>query len=300
MKSFLSALSRYALTISLAVVSGFVGLQAWRHYERTPWTRDGRVSVDVVQIAPEVSGTIRTVRIADNQYVKRGDVLYEIDPERLRLTVALAEADVEAKYQDMVVRQATAQRKRQLKLNDVVSQEAVQQSSGAAAMATAAYQAAVATQELAKLDLARSVIRSPVDGYVTNLKLRPGDYATAGATNVAIVDGASFWITGYFEETKIQQIRVAAPVRIKLMGFDQPVTGHVESIGRGIENSSEAPGRFGLPNVAATFSWVRLAQRIPVRIHLDQVPSGVELAAGMTATIEIIPADVEAKADRQP
>lgn len=167
-------------------------------------------------------------------------------------------------------------------------------------MATAAYQAAVATQELAKLDLARSVIRSPVDGYVTNLKLRPGDYATAGATNVAIVDGASFWITGYFEETKIQQIRVAAPVRIKLMGFDQPVTGHVESIGRGIENSSEAPGRFGLPNVAATFSWVRLAQRIPVRIHIDQVPSGVELAAGMTATIEIIPADVEAKADRQP
>ncbi|RED42545.1 RND family efflux transporter MFP subunit [Rhodopseudomonas thermotolerans] len=300
MKSFLSVLSRYALTISLAVVSGFVGLQAWRHYERTPWTRDGRVSVDVVQIAPEVSGTIRTVRITDNQYVKRGDVLYEIDPERLRLAVALAEADVEAKYQDMVVRQATAQRKRQLKLNDVVSQEAVQQSSGAAAMAAAAYQAAVATQELAKLDLARSIIRSPVDGYVTNLKLRPGDYATAGATNVAIVDGASFWITGYFEETKIQQIRVAAPVRIKLMGFDQPVTGHVESIGRGIENSSEAPGRFGLPNVAATFSWVRLAQRIPVRIHIDQVPSGVELAAGMTATIEIIPADVEAKANRQP
>lgn len=127
MKSLLSVLSRYALTISLAVVSGFVGLQAWRHYERTPWTRDGRVSVDVVQIAPEVSGTIRTVRITDNQYVKRGDVLYEIDPERLRLTVALAEADVEAKYQDMVVRQATAQRKRQLKLNDVVSQEAVQQ-----------------------------------------------------------------------------------------------------------------------------------------------------------------------------
>jgi multidrug resistance efflux pump len=299
-KSLLSVLSRYALTISLAVVSGFVGLQAWRHYERTPWTRDGRVSVDVVQIAPEVSGTIRTVRITDNQYVKRGDVLYEIDPERLRLAVALAEADVEAKYQDMVVRQATAQRKRQLKLNDVVSQEAVQQSSGAAAMATAAYQAAVATQELAKLDLARSIIRSPVDGYVTNLKLRPGDYATAGATNVAIVDGASFWITGYFEETKIQQIRVAEPVRFKLMGFDQPVTGHVESIGRGIENSSEAPGRFGLPNVAATFSWVRLAQRIPVRIHIDQVPSGVELAAGMTATIEIVPADVEAKADRQP
>ncbi|WP_346294653.1 efflux RND transporter periplasmic adaptor subunit [Rhodopseudomonas sp. P1] len=299
MKSLGSLLGHYSLTLCVFVVSGIVALQAWSHYERTPWTRDGRVSVDVVQIAPEVSGTIRTVPIADNQYVKRGDVLYEIDPERLRLAVALAEADVEAKYQDMLVRQATAQRKQQLKLNDVVSQEALQQSSGAAAMATAAYQAAVATQELAKLNLARSVIRSPVDGYVTNLKLRPGDYATAGVTNVAILDGASFWITGYFEETKLQQIRVGASARVKLMGFDQPASGYVESIGRGIENSNETPGRFGLPNVAATFSWVRLAQRIPVRIHLDRVPSGVELAAGMTATVEIIPAEVGANAGQR-
>ncbi|NEW86279.1 efflux RND transporter periplasmic adaptor subunit [Rhodopseudomonas sp. WA056] len=298
MKSFLSVLSRYALTVGLVALSGVVGLQAWGHYQRTPWTRDGRVSVNVVQIAPEVSGAIRSVAVVDNQYVKRGDVLYEIDPERLRLALALAEADVEAKRQDMIVRQATAQRKRQLK--DVVSQEAVQQSGGAAAIASAAYQAAVATFDLAKLDLARSVVRSPVDGYVTNLKLRPGDYATAGATNVAILDAASFWITGYFEETKIQQIRVGAPALVKLMGFDQPVTGHVESIGRGIENSSEAPGRFGLPNVAATFSWVRLAQRIPVRIHIDQVPSGIELAAGMTATIEIAPADVEPNTGQRP
>ncbi|QDL97420.1 efflux RND transporter periplasmic adaptor subunit [Rhodopseudomonas palustris] len=298
MKSFLSVLSRYALTVGLVALSGVVGLQAWGHYQRTPWTRDGRVSVNVVQIAPEVSGAIRSVAVVDNQYVKRGDVLYEIDPERLRLALALAEADVEAKRQDMIVRQATAQRKRQLK--DVVSQEAVQQSGGAAAIASAAYQAAVATFDLAKLDLARSVVRSPVDGYVTNLKLRPGDYATAGATNVAILDAASFWITGYFEETKIQQIRVGAPARVKLMGFDQPVAGHVESIGRGIENSSEAPGRFGLPNVAATFSWVRLAQRIPVRIHIDQVPSGIELAAGMTATIEIAPADVEPNTGQRP
>nr|WP_205524205.1 efflux RND transporter periplasmic adaptor subunit [Rhodopseudomonas sp. WA056] len=294
----MSVLSRYALTVGLVALSGVVGLQAWGHYQRTPWTRDGRVSVNVVQIAPEVSGAIRSVAVVDNQYVKRGDVLYEIDPERLRLALALAEADVEAKRQDMIVRQATAQRKRQLK--DVVSQEAVQQSGGAAAIASAAYQAAVATFDLAKLDLARSVVRSPVDGYVTNLKLRPGDYATAGATNVAILDAASFWITGYFEETKIQQIRVGAPALVKLMGFDQPVTGHVESIGRGIENSSEAPGRFGLPNVAATFSWVRLAQRIPVRIHIDQVPSGIELAAGMTATIEIAPADVEPNTGQRP
>ncbi|CAH2602911.1 p-hydroxybenzoic acid efflux pump subunit AaeA [Rhodovastum atsumiense] len=298
MKPFLSLLGRYALTLCVVFLSTFVAVQAWGRYERAPWTRDGRVGVDVVQIAPEVSGTIRSVPVADNQYVKRGDILYEIDPERLRLAVALAEADVEARRQDMIVRQATARRQRQLK--DVVSQEAVQQSGGAAAVASAAYQAAVATLELAKLDLARSTIRSPIDGYVTNLRLRPGDYATAGTTRVAILDASRFWITGYFEETKIQKIRVGNPAQIMLMGFDQPATGHVESIGRGIENSNDAPGHLGLPNVAATFSWVRLAQRIPVRIHIDRVPSGVELAAGMTATVEITPADVQANTSRRP
>ncbi|WP_193552317.1 efflux RND transporter periplasmic adaptor subunit [Oleisolibacter albus] len=292
MKPFLLLLGRYALTLGVVVASAFVAVQAWSQYERSPWTRDGRVGVDVIQIAPEVSGTIRSVPVADNQYVKRGDILYEIDPERLRLAVALAEADVEAKRQDMLVRQATARRHSQLK--DVVSQEAIQQSGGAAAVASAAYQAAVAALELARLNLARSTVRSPIDGYVTNLRLRPGDYATAGTTKVAVLDASSFWITGYFEETKIHKIRVGNPAQIMLMGFDQPATGHVESIGRGIENSNDAPGHLGLPNVAATFSWVRLAQRIPVRIQIDQVPSGVELAAGMTATVEIMPADVKA------
>lgn len=293
MKPVLSVLGRYALTLCLVAVSAFIALKMWHHYERTPWTRDGRVGVDVVQIAPEVSGTVSAVPVSDNQYVRRGDILYEIDPERLRLAVSLAEAEVEVKHQDMIVRQATARRHSQLK--DVVSQETVQQSSGAAAAASAAYQSAVAALDLAKLNLARSTVRTPVDGYVTNLKLRPGDYATAGVTKVAVLDADSFWITGYFEETKIRHIRVGAPARIMLMGFDGPISGHVESLGRGIDNSNDAPGHLGLPNVAATFSWVRLAQRIPVRIHIDRVPSGVELAAGMTATVEIVNAYPEAK-----
>ncbi len=298
MKPVLSLLSRYALTICVVAGSGFFAVKAWSHYERTPWTRDGRVGVDVVQIAPEVSGTIRSVSVIDNQYVKQGDGLYEIDPERLRLAVALAEADVEAKRQEMIVRQATAWRHSQLK--NVVSQEAAQQSSGAAAVASAAYQSALATLDLAKLNLDRSTIRSPVDGYVTNLRLQPGDYAAAGVTKVAILDAASFWITGYFEETKIRHIRIGDPARIKLMGFDAPVSGHVESLGRGIENSNDTPGHLGLPNVAATFSWVRLAQRIPVRIHINQVPPGVELAAGMTATVEILASNAEAATSAGP
>lgn len=298
MKPVLSLLGRYALTLCLVAASAFVALTAWNHYERTPWTRDGRVGVDVVQIAPEVSGTVNAVSVVDNQYIRRGDILYEIDPERLRLAVALAEAEVEAKRQDVIVREATARRHSQLK--DVVSQEAAQQSSGAAAVAGAAYQSAVAALDLAKLNLVRSTVRAPVDGYVTNLRLRPGDYATAGVTKVAILDAASFWITGYFEETKIRQIRVGDPARIMLMGFDQPISGHVESLGRGIENSNDAPGHLGLPNVAATISWVRLAQRIPVRIKIDRAPSGVELAAGMTATVEILASDAEAGTRERP
>lgn len=298
MISVLSLLGRYALTICLVVTSALVALTAWRHYERTPWTRDGRVGVDVVQIAPEVSGTVSAVSVVDNQYVRRGDILYEIDPERLRLAVSLAEAEVEAKRQEMIVLQATARRHSQLK--EVVSQEAAQQSRGAAAVASAAYLSAVAAVDLAKLDLARSTVRAPVDGYVTNLRLRPGDYATAGVTKVALLDAASFWITGYFEETKIRQIHVGDQTRIMLMGFDQPITGRVKSFGRGIENSNDAPGHLGLPNVAATFSWVRLAQRIPVRIQIDQVPPGVELAAGMTATVEILTSNVEAGASKRP
>lgn len=290
MKPALVLLGRYALTISFVAVATVIAAQAWIRSERTPWTRDGRVSAEVVQIAPEVSGTISAVSVVDNQYVHRGDVLYVIDPERFRLAVASAQADVEARRQDMLVREATAQRRSQLRERNIVSQENLQQTSGAAAVAAADYRRASTALDLAKLDLARSIIRSPVDGYVTNLRLRPGDYATAGATKIAVLDSGSFWITGYFEETKLRHIRVGSPAQITLMGFDQPVSGHVESIGHGIDNGNDAPGHLGLPSVEATFSWVRLAQRIPVRIHIDRVPSGVELAAGMTASVAVGPA----------
>lgn len=292
MKPALLLLGRYALTIGFVAIATVVAAQAWIRSERTPWTRDGRVSAEVVQIAPEVSGTISAVSVADNQYVHRGDVLYVIDPERFRLAVASAQADVEARRQDMLVREATAQRRSQLRERGIVSQENLQQTNGAAAVAAADYRRASTALDLAKLDLARSVIRSPVDGYVTNLRLRPGDYATAGATTIAVLDSASFWITGYFEETKLRHIRVGNPAQITLMGFDQPVSGHVESIGRGIDNGNDAPGHLGLPSVEATFSWVRLAQRIPVRIHIDRVPPGVELAAGLTASVAVGPAIV--------
>ncbi|WP_421522227.1 efflux RND transporter periplasmic adaptor subunit [Ochrobactrum quorumnocens] len=294
MKSLLSLLTRYLLTLCVVVLAAFVAFQLWQRYESMAWTRNARVSVDVVQIAPEVSGTISSVFVHDNQYVHRGDILYAIDPERFRLAVINAEADAEAKRQDMLLRQATA--KRRSRLGNIASQEVIEQAAGEAAQAAAAYQGAKAALELAKLNLHRSTILSPVEGYVTNLRLRGGDYANAGETKIAIIDAASFWITGYFEETRLGQIHVGRPARMKLMGFDQPVTGHVESIARGIEDDNGAPGHLGLPNVEATFSWVRLAQRIPVRIHIDTVPAGVLLVAGMTAQVEIVATDADGSA----
>ncbi len=197
----------------------------------------------------------------------------------------------------MLIRQAAARRRS--RLGDIASREVIEQAAGEAAQAAAAYQGAKAALELAKLNLARTMIRSPVEGYVTNLRLRDGEYAKAGETKIAIIDRASFWITGYFEETRLRRIHIGRPARIKLMGFDQPVTGHVESIGRGIEDDNGAPGHLGLPNVAATFSWVRLAQRIPVHIHIDKVPAGVLLVAGMTAQVEIAAAEDDGSSFRK-
>ncbi|WP_312471274.1 HlyD family secretion protein [Brucella sp.] len=291
MTSLLSLFSRYLITLCVVALAALVAFHLWQLYESMAWTRNARVSVDVVQIAPEVSGTIRSVSVHDNQHVQRGDILYAIDPERFRLAVINAEAEAEARRQDMLIRQAAA--KRRSRLGNIASQEVIEQAAGEAAQAAAAYQGAKAALELAKLNLARTIIRSPVEGYVTNLRLRDGGYVKAGETKIAIIDSTSFWITGYFEETRLRRIQIGLPARMKLMGFDQPVTGHVESIGRGIEDGNGAPGHLGLPNVAATFSWVRLAQRIPVHIHIDKVPAGVLLVAGMSAQVEIAASEAD-------
>lgn len=249
--------------------------------------RDGRVRADVVQIAPDVSGPVSSVAVRDNQWVNRGDVLYAIDPRWLKLAVLSAQADVEAKRHEMVMRQDAARRRALIK--GVISGEDIQQTGSAARVAAANYQGAQAALELAQLNLSHATVRAPVAGYVTHLRLRPGDYATAGETKVAVVDAHSFWVVGYFEETKLRHIRVGSTAHISLMGFDPLITGHVESIGRGIDDSNDETGGLGLPDVNPTFSWVRLAQRVPVRIQLDKIPEGIELVAGLSASVSIQP-----------
>ena len=285
MKALLSLLGRYALTLSAVAVATCLAFILWKHYAQTPWTRDGRVRADVVQIAPDVSGPVISVAVRDNQWVNQGDVLYSIDPRWLKLAVVSAQADVESKRHEMLMRQDAARRRTQIK--DAISREVLQQTGSAANVAAANYHGALAALALAELNLAHATVRSPVSGYVTHLRLRPGDYATAGETKVAIVDAHSFWVVGYFEETKLRHIRVGDSAQVALMGYDPVLTGHVESIGHGIGDNNDETGGLGLPDVEPTFSWVRLAQRVPVRIHIDTLPKGVELVAGLSASVAV-------------
>lgn len=287
MKSLLSLLGRYALTLSAAVMATFLAFIIWKHYAQTPWTRDGRVRADVVQIAPDVSGPVMSVAVRDNQWVNRGDMLYSIDPHWLKLAVVSAQADVEAKRHEMLMRQDAASRR--AKIKGMISGEDLRQTGSAASVAAANYHGALAALELAQLNLSHATVRSPVAGYVTHLRLRPGDYAAAGETKVAIIDAHSFWVVGYFEETKLRHIRVGNTAHISLMGREPAIVGHVESIGRGIGDNNDETGGLGLPEVNPTFSWVRLAQRVPVRIQIDTLPEGIVLVAGLSASVSVMP-----------
>ncbi|EPL3463820.1 efflux RND transporter periplasmic adaptor subunit [Enterobacter ludwigii] len=286
MKSLLSLVGRYALTLCAVAAATLLAFIMWKHYAQTPWTRDGRVRADVVQIAPDVSGPVIRVAVRDNQWVNRGDVLYAIDPHWLTLAVASAQAEVESRRHEMVMRQDAARRRAQIKA--AISSEDLQQTGSAANVAVANYHGALAALELAELNLSHATVRAPVSGYITHLRLRPGDYATAGETKVAIVDAHSFWVVGYFEETKLRHIRVGDTAHIVLMGYEPVIAGHVESIGHGIGDNNDETGGLGLPDVEPTFSWVRLAQRVPVRIHIDALPKGIELVAGLSASVEVV------------
>ncbi|HLN24145.1 MAG TPA: HlyD family secretion protein [Patescibacteria group bacterium] len=286
MKVMINKFLRVGLTLAVVAVGGVAALGLWHHYMMSPWTRDGRVRAEVVSVAPEVPGTVVEVRVTDNQMIHKGDVLFVIDPERYKLAVAQAEASASSRREDMRV--AVSKSDRRARLSDLTaSTEEKEQFQGSAGVAAATFNMAAAQVNIAKLDLARTVVRSPVNGYVTNLRLRVGDYAPVGQPAVVVIDSDSFWVAGYFEETKLAGIHPGDAAAIQLMGYPTPLTGHVESMSRGITDQNGLSSGDGLANVNPVFTWVRLAQRIPIRIHIDAVPPSVELAAGMTCTVHI-------------
>jgi multidrug resistance efflux pump len=288
MKTILSAIGRVTITAVVTAGAVYAGWQLWRHYETEPWTRDGRVKAYVVQVAPDVTGQVTKVYVHDNQQVKAGEPLFDIDRARFELALRQSEAQVTAAQAALA--QALRENQRNTQLDDLVSQETREQGQTRTDQARAALAQAIVNRDTAKLNLERTRVVSSVDGIVTNLDLREGAYATAAHPVMAVVDSGSFYVEGYFEETKLPAIGLGDPVDVTLMGTRQPIRGHVESFAEGIADRDRSTGANMLPNVNPTFNWVRLAQRVPVRIAIDQVPASVRLVAGQTATVKVLPA----------
>jgi RND family efflux transporter MFP subunit len=279
---------RLALTFCVLALAGVAGWQLWDYYMLAPWTRDGRVRADVIGIAPDVSGLVAKVNIRDNALVQRGELLFELDRARFELAVQQADAAAVSRWSALQQAQRDAQRVTQLD-RSAVSVQTQERALADAQQASAAYQQAVAERDLARLNLERSWVRAPVSGVVTNMELQPGDYVSSGHPVFALVNTDTLRVEGYFEETKLPRIAIGAAVTVRLMGENRPIYGRVESIAGGIEDRERSAGQTLLANVNPTFAWVRLAQRIPVRVALDQVPAGLLLIPGRTATVSITP-----------
>jgi multidrug resistance efflux pump len=278
-------ISRLA-TLVIALIAVFISIVAWGHYVRAPWTRDGRIRVQVASVGPQISGQITEVRIVDNQFVHKGDVLYVIDPFDFEVALRTNIASLKQKAADLQVKEVQSERK--MHLSDLATTPQEQQIyKGNAIQAKGAFEAMQQQVAQAEINLSRTQVRSPVNGYVTNLLLRVGDYAHQGVTNVSIIDTDSYWVDGYFEETQMARVCIGDRAEAKLMGYSSPIVGHVTTVTRGVSVSNAAAGAQGLPNVDPVYTWVRLAQRVPVRIAIDAVPPDVPLVSGTTATVTI-------------
>jgi RND family efflux transporter MFP subunit len=277
-------------TIVTALVLGGVLLAIyalWIRYQVEPLTRDGKVRADVIEIAPDVSGLVTDVYARDNEPVKRGQVLLVIDRPRYQLALSQAEATLGA--QRVALAQAIREDQRNRSMPEVIPTETVEQGSTRVAQLRMLLAQASAARDLAKLNLERTLVRAPVDGVIANMTLQPGVYLNAGKAAFALVYLGSLRIEGYFEETKLPAVHVGDPAIIHLMGVGDAIRGHVDSIASGVEDRERTADDARLANVNPSFTWVRLAQRIPVRIAIDYVPPYVRLLPGLTASVELRP-----------
>ena len=278
------ALLRVSITLTAVVLATAVTWWLWVHYELAPWTRDGRVRADVVSVAADVSGLVAEVTVVDNQVVHKGELLFEIDAARYK--IALRQALAVLARGRIALAQAKREAGRDESLEGVVSVEAREQSRMRLNEAEASIALAVAEVAAARLNLERTRVVAHVNGVVTNLELRPGDYLSAGAEGLALTDTDSLHVDGYFEETKLPRLHVGDRVSVRLMGETRLLYGHIHSIAAAIDDRERVPTGNRVASVNPTFSWVRLAQRVPVRVELDEpLPEEMRLIAGRTATV---------------
>lgn len=275
---------RFAVTAAALAIAAVVCWQLWVYYMLSPWTRDGRVRADVVPVAADVSGLVSDVFVHDNQRVKKGEPLFRIDQKRFELALQTAKAEVASREAALDQGQRDLARSKAL-ATVAVTQQKYEQDQSSVAVQQAALDTAHADLDVAKLNLDRSTVIAPVNGIVTNFGLLPGRYVTAGAPIMAIIDSDTFRVEGYFEETKLRNVHIGDRASVRLIGDPRVLTGHVESIASGIEDQSRSTSNDLLASVNPTFNWVRLAQRVPVRIKLDELPDDSRLVTGRTATV---------------
>jgi multidrug resistance efflux pump len=283
MSARLLLLRRVLITLAAATLAVVVTRWMWIHYELAPWTRDGRVRADVVAVAPDVAGFVVSVAVLDNQVVRKGDPLFQLD--RARYEIALRQALAAVGRERAVLAEARREAHRNDTLDGVVAFEVREQSQARVEEAAASLQQGLADLAAAQLNLQRTLVLAPVNGVVTNLELRPGDYFTVGRDALALADADSLHVDGYFEETKLPHIHVGDRVSVRLMGESRLLYGRVQSIAAAIYDRERTPTGDLVADINPTFNWVRLAQRVPVRVELDSGPADVRLIAGRTATL---------------
>lgn len=278
---------KYFSTLLIAALAIIACWLVWNYYMQSPWTRDGKVRAEQVDITPQVSGSIQNLNVKDNQFVHAGDVLFQIDPTPWKIAEMNADAKLAKAQSDLSRASHEVERRRGLSQN-FISAEDLDTANMTLKAAQANFDAAKAEREHARWQLAQTNVKAPVDGWVTNLSTRVGNYAAVGQPVFALIDSHSFYVVGYFEETKLRHIREGDRADVVLYSDDKKLQGHVSSIGRAIHDQSLATDGKLVADIKPTIPWVRLAQRVPVRIELDALPADTVLVAGTTCTVSIV------------
>nr|WP_313216641.1 biotin/lipoyl-binding protein [Stenotrophomonas geniculata] len=287
MKDLLAVIGRWSATLGVCALAAIAAFSLWNRYEMRPWTRDGRVRADVVRVASDMGGLVTQVLVHDNQRVSAGQLLLVLDQPRFAATLEKADAAVRSAHATLAL--ARRESVRDNALGNLVASETRERNAAKVDTELAALAQARAEQRVAQLNVQRTEVRASTDGIVTNLDLHAGDYLQPGAQALALIDTRSLRIEGYFEETKLGCITEGDAAVARLMGDNHDVRGHVDTIAAGIADDQRSSTHNLLPAVAPTYTWVRLAQRIPVRIRIDDAPSDTRLIVGRTASVTITP-----------
>jgi multidrug resistance efflux pump len=280
-----------AINLFIIAAVAWYAYQAFEEYIDNPWTRDGQVRGHVIQVAPRVSGMVTNIAVIDNQFVQAGDLLFELDTEPFEIAIAQADANLQRAIIGSRSANIEYQRLQEIFAKDpgAISQKDLNRREANYLQSLSEIDVAKESLRSAKLDLDYTSVRAAVDGYVSNVDFQIGTQAVASTPILALVDSNSFWVFGYFRESQIGKFKIGDPARVTLMAYpDQPLQGTVESLGWGIAPSDGNAGTKLLPSIKPVFQWIRLAQRIPVRIKLEKVPEGVELRFGLTASVMVI------------